>query len=183
MLNAFFDFVGGESGAWKVTQQRPILGESLERVSHLKIQSGSLFPNTQGRWALKGFISNVRYAEKLEREKLLSLQPELGRPTATFAALIPIKKSDEWWNLAQDERRKIFEQQSHHTETGIKYLPAIARKLYHCRDIGEPFDFLTWFEFAPEHSDFFEELVGRLRASEEWRYVVREVDIRLEKAQ
>src|SRR2546428_7160638 len=29
------------------------------------------------------------------------------------------------------------------------YLPAIARRLYHCRDLGEPFDFLTWFEYAP----------------------------------
>ncbi len=101
---------------------------------------------------------------------------------ATCAALIPIRKTETWWTMAQDERRKIFETKSHHTETGLKYLPAIARKLYHCRDIGQPFDFLTWFEYAPEDSDKFEELVKSLRETEEWKYVDREIDIRLIKA-
>ncbi|HEX4887629.1 MAG TPA: chlorite dismutase family protein [Luteibaculaceae bacterium] len=103
----------------------------------------------------------------------------MGRTEATYGALIPIKKSQAWWDLAQDERRKIFEAKSHHTELGLKYLPQIARKLYHCRDIGQPFDFLTWFEFAPEHAGLFDDLVYNLRATEEWCYVEREVDIRL----
>jgi hypothetical protein len=62
---------------------------------------------------------------------------------------------------------------------GIEYLPQIARRLYHSRELAEPFDFLTWFEYAPQHSDAFEELVRRLRATREWTYVNREVDIRL----
>jgi hypothetical protein len=41
------------------------------------------------------------------------------------------------------------------------------------------FDFLTWFEFAREDAASFEELVRRLRATEEWSYVEREVDLRL----
>src|SRR5437899_2558752 len=45
--------------------------------------------------------------------------------------------------------------------------------------VGEPFDFLTWFEFAPEHATAFEELVAMLRATEEWSFVEREVDVRL----
>jgi chlorite dismutase len=129
---------------------------------------------------LTGFTSNLRYAEQREREQLISVQAGLGRPGATCAALIPIRKTEAWWALAQDERRKIFESQSHHTEIGLKYLPAIARKLYHCRDIGQPFDFLTWFEYAPEHAAAFEALVASLRTTEEWSYVDREVDIRLE---
>jgi len=46
--------------------------------------------------------------------------------------------------LTQDERRAVFEEQSHHTAIGLKYLPATARRLHHCRDLGteEPFDFL-----------------------------------------
>ncbi len=32
----------------------------------------------------------------------------------------------------------------------MRYLLAVARRLYHCRDLGEPFDFLTWFEYAPQ---------------------------------
>lgn len=61
----------------------------------------------------------------------------------------------------------------------MKYLPAIARRLYQSRDLGEPFDFLTYFEYAPEHSTMFEELVAMLRETEEWKYVEREVDVRL----
>jgi chlorite dismutase len=105
-----------------------------------------------------------------------------GRAEATRAALIPIRKSAAWWELTQEERRAIFEDKSHHIAASLKYLPAIARQLYHCRDLGEPFDFLTWFEYAPEHATMFEDLVGVLRATEEWTYVEREVDIRLARA-
>jgi hypothetical protein len=52
----------------------------------------------------------------------------------------------------------------------------------HSRELGEPFDFLTWFEFAPEHRTMFDELVGMLRATEEWKYVDRELDIRVTRA-
>jgi len=34
-------------------------------------------------------------------------------------------------------------------------------------------------KYAPEHNDAFEDLVLRLRRTPEWRYVDREVDIRL----
>jgi hypothetical protein len=61
----------------------------------------------------------------------------------------------------------------------MQYLPAVARRLYHGRDLGEPFDFLTWFEYAPRDARAFEELVSRLRATPEWDYVEREIDIRL----
>jgi chlorite dismutase len=173
------DFIGGKTGQWKVTNQHTVAGESLSQVSHLKIIESTVIKSQEGSWVLKGFASNVRYAEKSEKEKLFAVQEGLGRLHATCAALIPIRKTEEWWALAQDERRAIFEKQSHHTEVGLKYLPAIARKLYHCRDIGEPFDFLTWFEYAPEHAGAFEELVIALRKTEEWKYVDREVDIRL----
>ncbi|MDQ3502276.1 MAG: chlorite dismutase family protein, partial [Actinomycetota bacterium] len=104
-----------------------------------------------------------------------------GRPEATRAALIPISKSSAWWALPQDERREIFEERSHHIATGLAYLPAIARRLHHGRDLGEPFDFLTWFEYASADADAFEDLVARLRRIEHWRYVTREVDILLVK--
>ncbi len=107
------------------------------------------------------------------------MSPALGRPEATRAALIPIRKADAWWSLAQDERRTIFEERSGHIAKSLRYLPAIARRLHHARDLGEPFDFLTWFEYAPDHADAFDGLLAELRASEEWRYVEREVDIRL----
>ncbi|MCU0428664.1 MAG: chlorite dismutase family protein [Cytophagaceae bacterium] len=181
MTTNTFDFVGGDTGDWKVISMAAVSGQAIETVAYLSILPNATNTLTTGVWKLTGFTSNVRYAEKAEREKLNSVQPDLGRSFATCAALIPIRKSESWWNMAQDERRKIFEAQSHHTETGLKFLPAIARRLYHCRDIGQPFDFLTWFEYAPEDSDKFEELVASLRATEEWKYVDREIDFRLVK--
>jgi chlorite dismutase len=132
-------------------------------------------------WTLRGITSNERYVVRDEKTALVSKQEGLGRPTSKHAALIPIRKKAAWWALAQDERRDIFEAQSHHIAVGMKYLPAIARRLHHCRDLGseEPFDFLTWFEYAPSDSAAFDEMVEVLRTSPEWEYVDREVDIRL----
>jgi chlorite dismutase len=130
-------------------------------------------------WLLRGVTSYERYIHKTERPTLLSQQAELGRLEASRSALIPIKKSTAWWELAQDERRAIFEERSQHISIGLHYVTRIARRLYHCYDLGEPFDFLTWFEYTPEDAGAFEDLVGSLRGTEEWAYVEREVDIRL----
>lgn len=132
-------------------------------------------------WLLRGITSNERYVARLEKDQLVAIQPALGRSQATCAALIPIRKTASWWTLAQDERRKVFEESSKHIATGLRYLPAVARRLHHCRDLGdnEPFDFLTWFEYVPSDSAAFDELVAELRSSEEWAYVDREIDIRV----
>ena len=100
-------------------------------------------------------------------------------PSATAAALIPIQKSAAWWALPQDERRAVFEDRSHHIAASLGYLPRIARRLHHGRDLGEPFDFVTWFEFAPADAAAFDELCAALRATEEWSFVEREVEVRL----
>lgn len=179
MNNTIFDFIGDNVGEWKVTSMIALKGEPIEPVSHLKKIASSLVSSNKGIWTLKGIVSNLRYTEKEDRDKLVAVQEDLGRSNATLAAFIPIRKSEAWWNLAQDERRKIMENKSQHTQTGMKYLPAIARKLFHSRDIGEPFDFLTWFEYAPADAAAFEELLEALRKTEEWSYVDREIDIRL----
>lgn len=181
MINTIFDFIGDDSGEWEVASTTTIRGNPIPSVSHLTKTASNLIPTASGIWTLKGIVSNLRYTEKEEKDKLVAIQEDLGRPNATHAAFIPIRKSAAWWNLAQDERRKIMENKSQHTHTGMKYLPAIARKLFHSRDIGEPFDFLTWFEFAPSDVEVFEELLYTLRKTEEWTYVDREIDIRLNK--
>jgi chlorite dismutase len=179
----FTIFTGGNIGAWNILSIAPVTGEGLVPASHLAIApSASLGDASATPWQLRGVTSHVRYVERAEKNALISVQAGLGRPEATHAALIPIRKSAAWWELTQEERRKIFEDKSHHIAASLKYLPAIARQLYHCRDLGEPFDFLTWFEYAPEHATMFEDLVGVLRATDEWTYVEREVDIRLERA-
>lgn len=176
-----FSFVGGKSGSWRVLSAKAVTGEALAPAERLEVTAG---PAVRGEaaWILRGVTSNERYVERAEKEQLVAKQVAIGsRPAATRAALIPIRKTAAWWALTQDERRKIFEDRSHHNATGLKYLPEIARRLHHCRDLAEaePFDFLTWFDYAPEHAQMFEDLVGALRATEEWKYVDREVDLRL----
>jgi chlorite dismutase len=179
----FTTFRGGQSGAWRVTLNSAVKGEALAAVPALAItQSASIalpiLPSSTS-WRLVGVTSHLRYVEKAEQEQLAEKQAPLGRKEATFAALIPIKKSAAWWELNQDERREILEAKSHHISGTLKYLPQVARQLYYCRDLGEAFDFITWFEYAPEHAAMFEELVAMLRTTEEWTFVEREVDVRL----
>jgi len=178
-----FAFAAGATGAWQVRSVAPVSGEGLASAGRLDlVAADQLAADAAHAWVLQGVMSNVRYATRTELTALRARQEGLGRPAARRAALIPIKKSQAWWDLAQDERRAIFEETSHHTAIGMDYLPAVARQLFHCRDLDQPFDFLTWFEYAPEHEGAFEELVARLRTSREWTYVEREVDVRLERA-
>jgi hypothetical protein len=182
----FSTFRGGNSGAWQIMSLAPVRGEALPKapclsVIHSEAIALPLIPS-QTSWRLGGVASHLRYVERPEKTALGAVQAGLGRPEATRAALIPIRKSAAWWELTQDERRGIFEDKSRHIAASLPYLPAIARQLYHSRDLGEPFDFLTWFEFADPSAAAFDDLVGALRETEEWRYVTREVEIHLRRA-
>lgn len=172
-------FRAGAKGKWRIERIASVKGESLPDAERLeRIENGAPASGSV-RWTLRGVTSHSRYTERAEKSRLEAVQEGLDRPRATRAALIPIRKTREWWDLPQDERRAIFEARSQHISLGLEYLPAVARRLYHCRELSEPFDFLTWFEFAPEAANMFEELVRRLRETLEWRYVEREVELRL----
>jgi len=171
-------FIGGAAGPWRIDSSTAVRGEPLPPAERLEVREG-IVPTSAGSWRLAGVAGHTRYAGRAEKTQLDPLSPPLGRLEATQAAIIPIRKSAAWWALPQDERRAIFEQRSHHIADTLAFLPRIARRLYHARDLGQPFDFITWFEFAPEHARAFDELVAMLRAREEWTFVDREVDIRL----
>lgn len=176
-------FSGGTQGEWRITTMSVLAGAPIAAAGALRIHDGS--PGevpADAQWTLRGFSSNMRYTTRRELDGLTQIQPPAGRPECTCAALIPIRKSAAWWSLAQDERRAIFEENSRHNAIGMQYLPGIARRLLHSRDLSEPFDFLTWFEFAPEAESSFDDLVAALRATQEWTYVDREIDIRLRKS-
>jgi len=176
MSTRLFAFVGGDIGPWRIVRTETIVGEPLLlEAKRLNVVPGSeVQPETNAFWVLRGITSNERYVMRKEKSEIVPKQPGLARPEATCAALIPIRKNAAWWELTQDERRSVFEQ-SKHIQIGLKYLPAVARRLHHCRDLSEnePFDFLTWFEYAPIHEAEFNTLVSELRASEEWKYVDR----------
>lgn len=201
MNDRLFHFTAGHSGPWRITSVTTLVGEALPAAPLIDVAAGpparlditaapidpaaapvdrNVIPSSS-TWSLRGIISNERYVTRPEKTALASKQEGLGRPAATRAALIPLRKNAAWWALTQDERRAVFEEASRHIAIGMRYLPAVARRLHHCRDLSpaEPFDFLTWFEFAPEDEPAFDDLLRELRATEEWKYVDREIDLRL----
>jgi hypothetical protein len=177
MSLALTSYLAGATGLWRIETITPVVGESLPPADRLEIVEAPAESSDNSAWALRGVTSNIRYSTRSELDVLANRQPGLGRPQSTRGALIPIRKADSWWTLAQDERRALLAES--HITIGLNYLPAVARRLHHSRDLGEPFDFLTWFEYAPKDSGQFEDLVGRLRSTAEWSHVDREVDIRL----
>lgn len=174
-------FSAGGTGAWEIERIVAIRGKTLPAAARLDMATDA--PAVTGEaWRLRGVVSNTRYTTASELKTLAPASPPLGRPEATCAALIPISKSAAWWAMAQDERRQVFEERSGHIARSLRYLPAVARRLHHARDLGGPFDFLTWFEFAPGNAPAFDALLADLRGSEEWRWVEREVEVRLRRA-
>jgi hypothetical protein len=168
----------GAQGPWRITDIRACIGATLPPAAWLRVEDGAATPD-DGAWRLRGVTSNLRYTAEAERATLAGVQQGLGRPQACRAALIPIRKSPAWWDMAQDARRAVLEEESRHIAIGLEYLPGVARRLIHARDLDEPFHFLTWFEFAPQHEADFDALLVRLRATKEWSFVEREVEVRL----
>jgi hypothetical protein len=96
------------------------------------------------------------------------------------AVVIPIRKSEAWWALSEEQRHVHFREGAGHTHTGAPYVDRIYRKLFHSREMGLPYDFVTYFEFAPEDADYFRELLAGLRdpiKNPEWQFVEWECEI------
>lgn len=174
-----FEFIGGSSGRWRLLSQQTLRGSAMPVAPSLDVVRDDR-PRPDGAWRLRGITTEDRYLRAAEKQLLQSRQEPPGRATDQLAVLIPIRKRADWWSLAQAQRREILGERSQHVRIGLEYVPAIARRLFHCRDLSErePFDFLTWFEFAPADEPQFDALLERLRASPEWEYVEREVELR-----
>jgi Chlorite dismutase len=169
-------FRGGDHGPWRVVAHKTLCGPVIPAFAGLSID-----PDADGPaiWQARGFNSNLRYTAALERRELLANGAPPDRHNQC-AVLIPMSKNTAWWAMAQDERLAVYAR-SRHMRIGMAVLPAVFRKLYHCRDLGEAFDFLTWFEFAPDDEPAFDAMLRQLRASEEWDYVNAESEIRLQR--
>jgi len=177
-----FTFIGGDGGKWSVAAQRTLTGDPIAQAARIEMVAGAPTEIPAGAvWTLRGVATNDRYTTTAEKAELVKRQAPIGRPEATRSALILLRKTAAWWGLAQDERRAILEEQSHHIAIGLRYLPAVARRLLHCRDFGtqEPFDFLGFLDYAPSDEAAFDDMLGQLRATREWTFIDREIDIRL----
>ncbi len=142
----------------------------LESISELPSGGGDLFGVTQ----------HLVYTRAAERPDLVTT-PLPGQDA--LCVVIPLTKSEAWWQLALDEREAMFRgaTRAGHVEVGLAYARIILRKLYHSRPLpGSAWDFVTYFEFAPAHRPQFEALLAGLRdpaKNPEWNYVERESEI------
>jgi hypothetical protein len=178
-------FTGGRTGSMAVTSQVTLSGAPIARVEAVAMAAGiAVGMPADARWSFHGVTSNDRYTTRAEKTALIGRQVPVGRPEARRAALILLRKSADWWALTQDERRAVLEEESHHIAIGMRYLPAVSRHLLHCRDLGDaaPFDFIGFLDFAPESEAAFDRMLAQLRATKEWSYMEREIDIRLTKS-
>lgn len=175
-------FTGGSTGQFAISKMSAVRGEPLPPASYLSVGQQSC-AEKDVVFTLRGTVSNERYTSREEKTELLRRQVAMGREEARQGAFIAIKKSEAWWTLTQDERRAVFEDRSSHIKLGLGALPQVARRLHHCRDLDceEPFDFLTWFDFKASDVGVFDELLGALRTTEEWKYIEREVELRVER--
>jgi len=170
-------FVAGPEGPWRIDGILAPTGETLPPAARLAMVEGDATEGAGVRWALRGMVGPAVYAGEAENDALAPTQEPLGRPEARCAALIAVRKSPAWWAMTHDERRAVIEERS--PAPGLDELPAIAHRLHHAHELSEPFDFLTWFEYAPDNQRAFDEFVGRRRETKEWSFVEREVDVRV----
>jgi len=163
-------FIGGKEGEWTVVSQRTLVGPPVAMVSRVAMISGASTADFKdAAWALSGVATNDRYTTRVEKHLLIEKQVPIGRPEATSAALVLLRKNADWWAMPQDERRAVLEEQSHHIAIGLRYLPGVARRLLHCRDLetDAPFDFLGFLDFAPADEAAFEDMLGQLRLTKD----------------
>jgi hypothetical protein len=114
-------FVAGPDGEWRIGRLAAVIGEALPPAARLSIFEDPAIAH-RGLWQLRGVASHARYSTTAELALLAARSPPLGRADASCAALIPIRKSEAWWSLGQDERRAIFEDRSAHIARSMKHL-------------------------------------------------------------
>jgi hypothetical protein len=155
------------------------LGGIVPGSELLRLESTAELP--PGGGDLIGVLQHFGYTRAAERPALATTSPPGADATCV---VIPLTKSEAWWQLALDERDTLFRGASSragHVALGIPSARTLVRKLYHGRPLpGAGWDFVTYFEFSPERRGEFEALLAALRDPEqnpEWNYVERETEI------
>ncbi len=178
MNSPSYSFIAGDRGSWEVVSMDRIVGAALEEAPFLDVRNEYVMKvPVDFRWLLRG-VSSSRNTPQLQNQELMTPWTHFGRDEICCAAFMPVKWTRDWWDLTEDERRSICgcgcDSKSVEIPTRIE-----ARRFHHSRELGEPFDFLMWFEYARADTALVDELVAAIRESEEWKYVEREADVRL----
>jgi hypothetical protein len=167
-------FVAGFEGLWRMEGMTAPRGEPLRPAARLAVVEGAGAQAPASRWTLRGVADHPPGGEGGGNGGRA-----LGGPDARCAALVAIRLAPAWWEVTGGDGATVLAQRSRALLGHPGDTPKIARRLHHSRDLGEPFDLLAWFEFHPDEQAAFNDLMARLRATEGWSSVEREVDVRL----
>ncbi len=186
----------GKVDHYVIREVSPVIGEApsnlMQSKNVLRIETSIPFSEdtlSQGDSSViqfHGIRQHLHYTSETQRQELSKdARPEVEPSDHTTAVLIPIRKSEEWWKLSQDQRQAYFQKSDTrpgHTAIGLKYVDRVFRKLYHSRYLNAAlgYDFLTYFEFEDVYVDDFKALLAELRDTNinpEWAYVNREFEI------
>ena len=174
-------FVGGKSGSLSVVSDTTISGQPIARVDAIEMIVGVVtgLPN-DAAWALHGVATNDRYTTRAEKTALVSKQAPIGRPEASRSALILLRKRAEWWALTQDARRKILRRTRTTSPSACATCLLSHGDCFTAGILRPKRVRLSWLlDYAPESGAAFDEMLDRLRATKEWAFKDREIDIRL----
>jgi hypothetical protein len=172
---------------YRVEAVRTLRGAPLTGVapgtSLLRLESTHELPAGDGD--IIGVTQELLYTRAAERAALATTAPP--GPDA-LCVLIPITKSEAWWQLALDERDALFRgggTRAGHVALGLPLARTLLRKLYHGRPFsGAGWDLLAYLECAPAERQQLEALLAGLRDPEqnpEWNHVERETEIWLKR--
>ena len=183
--------LGGLKDPYEILETVPVAGQSRVKVEAgqfmARIETAESFSSNE-HLKFKGTLRHLQYTPSEVRSELQTISAGIYPASdSTLAVLIPIRKSESWWALSQDERQKHFEKHSTqrtHTRIGYDYAAQIYRRLYHSRYLESnpplDYDFLTYFEFDRKDRGLFRQLLAELRNTEinpEWKYVEFELEI------
>lgn len=190
--------ISGQKDCYMIQSVVPVTGESPVPVKTgeplLRLETSVSTPLLESEAQWKGTVRHLQYTPAAVRTELQK-RSAVPFPVSneTVAVMIPIRKSEKWWSLAQDERQKYFEkklEKQNHTAIGYDYADRIYRKLYHSRYLESKapleYDFLTYFEFHEKDQDLFKNLLRELRdqsLNPEWQFVDFELEIWMNKTE
>ncbi len=186
---------GGTVTHYTIRQVVPVQGRAynltrgwnaVRHESPMSLRPGVKSPKKLPVRQFYGVAQHSHYTSNQHRELLDGISlPEVAASENTIAVLIPIRKSEEWWSLPQDQRQAYFEKTESwegHTAIGLKFADRIFRRLYHSRYLGMQldYDFLTYFEFEEKYQRDFRALLSQLRDTRlnpEWKFVDKEFEV------
>lgn len=137
--------------------------------------------------ALSGAVRNPRYssAEMVQYANKNAPLRRSGR-VARNAIIMPIRKTEEWWQMSVLERHTYFYPHvdrasgcpvKGHAQAAQAGIGALFRRMYHNPDgyqQPDAYDFITYFECEDEALPVFDRVVDSLRdlqQNPEWRFV------------